>query len=125
MNYPIVIAILFIIVVVAIVAIGVRRDESERVGVEDLPPEFNLDEDGAATVVARDPEYHWPKSFAPKSGRLDDAARLRLIHDLALVRAPWCVPILQQAYETERNPELRRAAREALNACEAATHESV
>jgi hypothetical protein len=117
MNYLIVIAIIFIIVVIVIVAIGIRRDESERVAVGDLPPEFDLDE-GSATVVPRDPEYHWPKMFAPKSGRLDEAARLRLIHDLALVRAQWCVPILQQAYEEERDPNLRRAAKEALAACE-------
>jgi hypothetical protein len=121
MNILIVIAIIFIIVLVVIIAIGIRRDESSGVGVEDLPPEFDLDEEGAATVVPRDPEYHWPKMFAPKSGRLDDEARLRLIHDLALVRAAWCVPILQQAYEEERNPDLRRAAREALTACEGAS----
>jgi len=55
----------------------------------------------------------WPLRVAG-SGALDEEARTRLLGDLGLVRAPWCVPILAQAYAEESAPQLRCAALLAL-----------
>lgn len=60
------------------------------------------------------PELCWAKRFAPRSGALDDAARLGLIRDLGLVRAPWGVPLLVQAYDEEPDAAHRRAVLAAL-----------
>lgn len=59
----------------------------------------------------------WAKQFEPRSGELSDDVRLRLINDLGLLRAPWCVPLLTQAYAEERDPVLRAAAQIALTRC--------
>jgi hypothetical protein len=92
-------------------------------------PEASSEWDGETQtrVIPREPAITWPKQLDPQSRTLDDAARLRLIEDLAVVHASWCVPVLKQAYEEERDPALRRAASDALNACgpTAAPHESV
>jgi hypothetical protein len=58
----------------------------------------------------------WPLQFNPSSA-LDDEARLKLIEDLALLRAPWCVPLLAQAYDEERKARHLRAVLRALDAC--------
>ena len=83
------------------------------------------DDEPQTRVIPRDPAITWPKLLDPRSKALDDAARLRLIEDLAVVHAAWCVPILQQAYEEEHEPAIHRAAREALATCKVATPESV
>ena len=61
-------------------------------------------------------EIRWSKRFEPQAGAFDDATRLSLIRDLGIVRAPWGVPLLTQAYEEETVPEHRRAALRALAA---------
>jgi hypothetical protein len=61
-------------------------------------------------------DIHWSKRFEPRDGAFDDATRLSLIRDLGIVRAPWGVPLLTQAYEEEPAIEHRRAALRALAA---------
>lgn len=85
-------------------------DEDDRVVSEPVPL------NGTAQVAEPD-RITWPKQFDPKSGALDSAARLRLIEDLALLRAPWCVPILEQASREESDPAHRDAAQRALALC--------
>jgi hypothetical protein len=70
-----------------------------------------LVEDGATNRDIR-----WAKRFEPRDGAFDDATRLNLIRDLGIVRAPWGVPLLTQAYEEEPAAEHRRAALRALAA---------
>jgi hypothetical protein len=38
---------------------------------------------------------------------LDEAARLRLVDDLALLAAPWTIALLRRAYQEESSPQLR------------------
>jgi hypothetical protein len=61
-------------------------------------------------------EIRWSKRFEPRDGAFDDTTRLNLIRDLGIVRAPWGVPLLTQAYEEEPAVEHRRAALRALAA---------
>jgi hypothetical protein len=61
-------------------------------------------------------DIRWAKRFEPRDGAFDDATRLSLIRDLGIVRAPWGVPLLTQAYEEEPAVEHRRAALRALAA---------
>ncbi|HEY0383163.1 MAG TPA: HEAT repeat domain-containing protein, partial [Candidatus Elarobacter sp.] len=61
-------------------------------------------------------DIRWAKRFEPRDGAFDDETRLNLIRDLGIVRAPWGVPLLTQAYEEEPSPEHRRAALRALAA---------
>ncbi|MDP9107007.1 MAG: HEAT repeat domain-containing protein [Candidatus Eremiobacteraeota bacterium] len=58
----------------------------------------------------------WTKRFDPRENAFDDATRLALLRDLGIVRAPWGVPLLTQAYEEEPAAEHRRAALRALAA---------
>ncbi len=66
--------------------------------------------------AAQRAEIRWSKRFEPRTGALDDATRLNLLRDLGIVRAPWGVPLLTQAYEEEPEIEHRRAALRALAA---------
>lgn len=61
-------------------------------------------------------EIRWAKRFEPRDRAFDGATRLNLIRDLGIVRAPWGVPLLTQAYEEEPAVEHRRAALRALAA---------
>jgi hypothetical protein len=61
-------------------------------------------------------DIRWAKRFEPRDGAFDDTTRLNLIRDLGIVRAPWGVPLLTQAYEEEPALEHRRAALRALAA---------
>jgi hypothetical protein len=45
---------------------------------------------------------------------LDEAARLRLIDDLALLAAPWTIALLRRAYQEESSPQLRARIEAAL-----------
>jgi hypothetical protein len=47
---------------------------------------------------------------------LDEAARLRLIDDLVLLRSGWAVALLRRAHEEERAPQVRARIAEALAA---------
>jgi len=121
MSIEFVIAI--IVVVVGVVIVGFvtsrRRSEDDAVPVSPLEPAlWPVDDGSEARLVPRDPEIRWPSRLGSASGRMDDEARLRLIRDLALIRAAWVVPILTQAYKEEREPAQRDAVRQALAACE-------
>jgi hypothetical protein len=70
-----------------------------------------------ATVTTTGSLPHWATQFEPRSGRLDNAARLKLINDLGMLRAAWCIPVLEQAFEDERDITLRTAAQVALERC--------
>jgi hypothetical protein len=59
----------------------------------------------------------WTQQFDPQSGILSDESRLRLIEDLGLLRAPWCIPLLEQACREESDPVHSAAARRALVLC--------
>jgi hypothetical protein len=45
---------------------------------------------------------------------LDEAARMRLIDDLALLAAPWAFALLRRAYEEEQSPHVRARIEAAL-----------
>jgi len=64
------------------------------------------------------PPVTWARQFEPRSGPLDEAARLKLIGDLEMLRAAWCVPLLRQAAAEETSPEMRDAAERALSRCQ-------
>ncbi len=85
-------------------------DDDDRVVSEPVPV-------NGAAQVAEPNRITWTKQFDPNSAALDDDARLRLIGDLALLRAPWCVPILEQASREESDPAHRDAAQRALTLC--------
>jgi hypothetical protein len=70
-----------------------------------------------ATLTAPSAAPRWAQQFEPRSGTLDDAARLKLINDLGMLRAAWCVPLLERAYEQETGPVHRAAAQLALVRC--------
>jgi len=116
------ILVIAIVVVVGAVIVFVmsRAREGDAVAVAADSARAPFDDDGEARMIEREPEVTWPALFAPESKDLDDAARLRMINDLALVRAPWCLPILRKACEEEREPALRQAAHDAVAACESA-----
>jgi hypothetical protein len=78
-------------------------------GVDELPDEVSIGEPV--------PSPSWPERVHRANGVLDDEARLRLIRDLGMLRAAWCVPILERAAEEETNPELHAAALAALAKC--------
>jgi len=78
-------------------------------------PLFDIEHEPSA--VSPPVEIRWSKRFDPRSGTLDEMARLRLIGDLGVVAKEWCVPLLAQAYDEERRPGHRQAALIALAAC--------
>jgi hypothetical protein len=118
MSNALIIILIGIAIVVIVVLALTRRGAKNEAAVVAAEAPIVLDDEGEAVIVPRDPQITWPQLFAPASGSLDDEARLRLINDLALVRAPWCVPILRKAYEEERDPIRREAAIDALAACD-------
>jgi hypothetical protein len=85
-------------------------------GPEDVPPVVAPAPEPVAETQrdATPVELCWAKRFAPRNGALDDSTRLGLIHDLGLVRAPWGVPLLVQAYDEEPDAAHRRAVLAAL-----------
>ncbi len=139
------ISIAIIIVAVAVIAIGfylVRRSgpvgvvasasadgyapppaPGEAVIVGDVMP-IDANEPFAESAVAslgaaaapKPVTIRWARRFEPRDGAFDDATRLNLIRDLGIVRAPWGVPLLTEAYEEEPAADHRRAALRALAA---------
>lgn len=75
------------------------------------------DDVDVAQMTAPAPARGWTTQFEPRSGALDEAARLKLINDLGMLRAPWCIPLLERACEEETDPAIRSAARSALARC--------
>ena len=111
------IAIVLVVGAVIVYVMSRGRESGDAVAVA-AAARSAYDDEGEARLIERDPEITWPTLFAPESKNLDDEARLRLINDLALVRAPWCLPILRRACEQEREPAMRQAAHDAVAACE-------
>jgi hypothetical protein len=128
------IAIVLIVVVLAVVAAAVlffirRRSEEEEPVAASVPNTFRLPEremwDEIPVVVGAPPVVPpivvavvtWPARIQRTGESLDAEARLRLITDLGMLRASWCVPILEQASEEETDPDLRTAAQTALAKC--------
>jgi hypothetical protein len=118
---------ILILVVVAALAVAffilTRRDQ---VAVAANPPTATDDIDGVVSeptpvngvVHASGAEgITWTHQFDPSSGTLSDESRLRLIDDLGLLRAPWCIPLLEQACREESDPAHSAAARRALALC--------
>jgi hypothetical protein len=68
-----------------------------------------------APVEPEPPPITWPAALAGTA--LDVEARRRLIADLELVGAPWCMPFLERAVEEEQGEGLRDAASRALARC--------
>jgi hypothetical protein len=102
---------------------GVRSDANDRMA--SVPPKpvaspaDAVADPGTERLADRDSgrRIRWTQQFEPRSGSLDDEARLRLINDLGMLRAPWCVPLLVQACEEETEPAHRVAAQLALARC--------
>lgn len=88
----------------------------EAVIVGDVMPIASNEPFAEATLAAAPATIRWARRFEPRDGAFDDATRLSLIRDLGIVRAPWGVPLLTQAYEEEPAAEHRRAALRALAA---------
>jgi hypothetical protein len=89
--------------------VNVRHDVHIPDIVDDISDEVSIAEPVASPS--------WPQRAHRVNGALDDEARLRLMKDLGMLRAAWCVPILEQAAEEESNPELHAAALAALARC--------
>ena len=89
-----------------------RDDDSSDEAVSEPVPVFD-----EAVPIDSAPEIRWARQFASRSGELDDAARLKLINDLGILRAPWCVELLEQASTEETEPALRVAVQLALARC--------
>jgi len=108
---------LAVVVVVAVIAVIVAVTRSR--GAREPVSVAVADIDGIVSEpVPIAPEIRWTSRVAPSGGPFDDAARLKLINDLGFLRAAWCVPVLTDAYREERDPALRRAALDALEACD-------
>jgi hypothetical protein len=88
---------------------GVAFDADVPEAADDVPDEVSIPEPVAS--------LSWPERVHRANGLLDDEARLRLIGDLGMLRAAWCVPILERAAEEETNPDLHAAALAALAKC--------
>lgn len=62
------------------------------------------------------PPITWTTALGSDTA-LDDAAREKLLGDMQLIGAAWCVPLLERAVEEERDQTLRDAAVRALETC--------
>jgi HEAT repeat protein len=71
----------------------------------------------AAAAVPEAAPIAWPQQLLNGEASLEPEARLRLIDDLGLIGAAWCVPLLARAYEEETDATTMRAVLRALNAC--------
>ncbi len=66
----------------------------------------------AAPQPEPEPAITWTAALTETP--LDEAARLRLIDDLALIAAPWTIALLRGAYREESSPRLRARIEAAL-----------
>ena len=94
---------------------------SDPVPVDAMRPRTNIAkrEIGDASV-AGSVAPSWAAQFEPRHGALDAGARRKLIDDLGMLRAPWCVPLLERAVVEETDSAIRSAAASALTQCRAA-----
>jgi hypothetical protein len=93
----------------------VRSDVNDRIAT--APPKPAASPAAVVAAPGAERRVRWTEQFEPRSGVLDDEARLRLINDLGMLRAPWCVPLLVLACEQETDPAHRVAAQLALARC--------
>ncbi len=91
---------------------------TDDIGVIPILPVDDTNEAGgiAGERSPRRPNVGWSKRFESSGAPMPDATRLLLLGDLGIVRAPWGVPLLTQAYEEEPASEHRCAALRALAA---------
>jgi len=68
-------------------------------------------------AVPKSAPIAWPEQLLNGATPLEMEARLRLIDDLGLIGAPWCVPLLLRAYDEETDATATRAVLRALDAC--------
>ena len=117
--------ILVLAVIVVLVAAFVLLNRRNAAAVPAAQPD-NVEDDGVVSEpvpvngtaqVAEPNGVTWTKQFDASSEPLDDAARLRLIDDLGMLRASWCIPLLEQALREETDPAHRDAAQRALASC--------
>jgi hypothetical protein len=94
--------------------VPIPRTDARAVEASTPEPEPEPEPVAAEPAPAAPAEVCWAKRFAPRNGALDDSTRLGVIRDLGLVRAPWAVPLLVQAYDEEPDPAHRRAVLAAL-----------
>jgi hypothetical protein len=107
-----------IVAVIAVVVVAAVAFARSRRAPASVPVERPDVDAVVSEPVPIAPQIRWAKQFATASGALDDDARLKLINDLGFLRAAWCVPLLTEAYREERDPAFRRAALDALEACD-------
>jgi hypothetical protein len=126
MGVAIVVALL--VLVLALVALAIktrfagrpaRRDvDDDRPDVLDVAPVRLPDAVPAMPHViadAEEPPITWTAQLT--AATLDEAARLRLIDDLVLLRDAWSVALLRRAHGEEPAPHVRARIGEALAAC--------
>jgi hypothetical protein len=113
-------------VVIAVAARQLRRPARDVVTVE--PQAVRAEEIATTLPQAESPEPALPEPELPEpepepvitwtaalsATALDEAARLRLIDDLALLAAPWTIALLRRAYQEESSPQLRARIEAAL-----------
>jgi len=114
------IAVALLVVAGVVIALVARRRQPpprEAVMVETLhAPDM---ETAAPAPLPSEPEANpeplitWTATLTETA--LDEAARFRLIDDLALLDAPWAIALLRRAYEEESSPELRERIQVALS----------
>jgi hypothetical protein len=92
-------------------AVTAAREDDDMDGIVSEPEPIGNGAHAAPRVIT------WVEQFTPRSGTLSDEARLKLINDLGLLRAPWCVPLLARANEEETDPAHRVAVQLALARC--------
>jgi hypothetical protein len=128
MGVAIVVAIVVALLVLALVALAIatrfagrpasRDVDDDRPDVLDAAPVRLPDAVPAMPHViadAEEPAIAWTAQLT--AATLDEAARLRLIDDLVLLRAAWSVALLRRAHEEEPAPHVRARIGEALAAC--------
>jgi len=120
--------ILVLVVIVALAAAFYIMTRRDGVAVPTAEPEALDEADGVVSDpvpvngtahISQFDRISWTRQFGQSSSELDEDTRLHLIHDLGLLRAPWCVPILEQACHEETSPRLRTEAQRALTSCRA------
>lgn len=96
--------------------VRVRAAHEERPDILDVAPVRLFDAAPPAPVEDETPEtITWTTELT--AAALDESARLRLIDDLALLRAARSVALLRRAYDEERAPHVRARIEAALAAC--------
>ena len=91
---------------------------SDPVPVDAMRPRTNIVKREIGDVG--DVTVSWAAQFASRHGPLDASARRKLIDDMDMLGASWCVPLLERAAGEEADPVIRDAAATALNRVRAA-----